>query len=240
MALLGSAGVTKAGEFTGSVVKIGRGTAHAVVRDDAAGKVMSIGVVFTPGMLEGLPTPAKGADPDFPYVLSMPTKGPKTLIDHVVINWESAGHQPPHIYDIPHFDFHFYLIPLDEQKAIRFSSDKESGDPTQQPPAELVPAGYIVPPGTAVSSMGVHAVNPAAPEFKGKPFTATFIYGYHNKRQTFIEPMVSLAFLKSKPKFSAEIVRPTSYSTPGAYPSGYLVEYNPTKKQYEVTLENFK
>jgi type I restriction-modification system DNA methylase subunit len=33
-----------------------------------------------------------GADPDFPYLLPMPTKGPKTVFDHVVINWESAGH----------------------------------------------------------------------------------------------------------------------------------------------------
>jgi hypothetical protein len=240
MAFLGSAIGAKAGEFIGPAVKIGHGTAHTVVRDDTAGKVMSIGVIFTPGMLEGLPTPAKGADPDFPYVLSMPTKGPKTLIDHVVINWESAGHQPSHVYDVPHFDFHFYLISLDQQKAIVFSSDKQSGEPAQQPPAELVPAGYIVPPGTAVSSMGVHAVNPTAAEFKGKPFTATFIYGYYNKRQTFIEPMVSLAFLKSKPTFSADIVRPRSYSAPGVYPSAYRVQYDAGQKRYEVMLEKFK
>ena len=32
-----------------------------------------------------------------------------------------------------------------------------------------MPAGYIVPPGTAVSQMGVHAVNPSAPEFHNQP-----------------------------------------------------------------------
>lgn len=240
-ALLMVSGTTAmAGEFSGPAVKIGHGTAHTFVRDDATGKLSAIGVIFTPGMLEGLPKPAQGADPDFPYVLPMPGKGPKTLVNHVVINWEAAGHPPPHVYDVPHFDFHFYFTSLDEQKRIVFSSDKQSGDPEQQPPAELVPAGYIIPPGTAVSSMGVHAVNPGAPEFKGKPFTATFIYGYYNKRQTFIEPMASLAFLKSKPKFSAEIARPASYSTEGVYPSMYRVEYDASRKRYIVVLEQFK
>jgi len=123
---------------------------------------------------------------------------------------------------------------------VAFKDEKDSGDPSQQPPAELVPAGYIVPPGTAVSQMGVHAVNPSAPEFHNQPFNATFIYGYYNKQQTFIEPMASLAFLKSKPSFSAPVTRPASYAKPGAYPSTYSVKYDDAHKVYEVALTDLK
>ncbi len=230
----------KPATYVGKAVRIGHGTAHTVVRSDAAGKAAVIGVAFTPGMLENLPKAAKGADPDFPYVLPMPAKGPRTVVDHVVVNWESAGHPPSHVYDVPHFDFHFYLVSRAEQMKVAFKDENASGDPSQQPPAELVAAGYILPPGTAVPRMGVHAIDPASPEFHGKPFTATFIYGYYDKRQTFFEPMVTLAYLKSKPSFSAPLARPHSYTKPGAYPSAYGVKYDAARKVYEVTLEQLK
>jgi Hypothetical protein TTHB210 len=231
---------SKPATYAGKAVRIGHGTAHTVVRADAKGNPTSISVAFSPGMLDGLPKAAKGADPNFPYLLPMPTKGPKTVFDHVVVNWESAGHPPPHVYDVPHFDFHFYLVSHAAQMKVAFKNEKDSGDPSQQPPADLVPAGYIVPPGTAHSQMGVHAVNPSAPEFHNQPFTATFIYGYYDKQQTFVEPMASLTFLKSKPSFSAPVTRPGSYSKPGTYPSAYSVKYDAIHKVYEVGLTDLK
>lgn len=230
----------KAETYEGSKVSIGHGTAHTFVRTDAGGTPTSIGVIFTPAMLTGLPKAAKGKDPDFPYVLPMPTKGPKTVVDHVVINWESVGHPPPHVYDVPHFDFHFYTTSRAAQRKVMFKSDADSGSPSQQPAAELLPAGYIVPPGTAVPQMGVHAVDPSAPEFKGQPFTATFIYGYYDKKLTFIEPMASLAYLQSKPSFTAPVKRPATYSKPGAYPSSYSVRFDAAKNVYEVSLDDLK
>ena len=226
--------------YKGKAVRLGSGTAHTVVQTDASGKPVSVGVVMTEKALEGLPVAAKGANPDFPFVLPMPAKGPRTIFDHVVVNWESQGHPPPKVYDVPHFDFHFYLVDRKYQAKVKFKSGAESGDPSQQPAAEFLPAGYVVPPGTAVSSMGVHAINPAAPEFKGQPFTATFIYGYHNRKLTFLEPMASVAFLKSKPAFSAPVARPASYLKAGAYPSKYSVAYNEAERTYEVRLEDFK
>ena len=67
--------------------------------------------------------------------------GIRPVVDHVVINWEAVGHPPPKVYDVPHFDFHFYLVKRAETMKVRFNSDAESADPRQQPPAELLPAG---------------------------------------------------------------------------------------------------
>ncbi|MBD5804181.1 hypothetical protein AZOA_36240 [Azoarcus sp. Aa7] len=231
---------SKAAVFEGKPVKIGQGTAHTVVRTGTDGAVAAIGVVLTEGMLDGLPVAAPGANPHFPYVLRMPAKGPKTVVDHVMIDWESTGHPPPQVYDVPHFDFHFYVVSPEEVSKVRFNGPNDSADPGQQPPAELMPAGYILPPGTAVPRMGVHAINPAAPEFQKQPFTATFIYGYYEKRLTFVEPMASLEFLKSKPSFSAPVPRPAKYSRDGLYPSRYSISYDHARKVYEVMLEDLR
>lgn len=231
---------TQGPAYKGKAVRLGSGTAYTIVRTDADGKPVSIGVVLTEKALEGLPAAAKGANPDFPFVLPMPAKGPKTIFDHVVVNWESQGHPPPKVYDVPHFDFHFYLVDRRYQSKVKFKSEAESGDPAQQPAAEFLPAGYVVPPGTAVTSMGVHAINPTAPEFKGQPFTATFIYGYHNKKLTFLEPMASIEFLKTKPTFSALVARPASYLKAGVYPSSYSIGYNEAERTYEVRLDGLK
>ena len=233
--LLASAGDLSA-TYRGKPVPFGQGQAHTVVRTDDAGKVAAISIVLSEQALAGLPA-AKMAPA---YLLRMPAKGPRTVVDHVVINWEAAGHPPPKIYDVPHFDFHFYMVKRAETMKVRFNSDAESADPGQQPPAELLPAGYILPPGTAVPKMGVHAINTKAPEFQQQPFTATLIYGYYNKRQTFIEPMVALSFLQSKPAFSAPMERPASYSKAGSYPSSYSVSYHPDSKSYEIALNGFQ
>ena len=222
--------------YRGKPVPFGQGQAYTEVRTDANGKAVAVGIVFSEQALAGLPAATMAPA----YLLRMPAKGPRTVVDHVVINWEAAGHPPPKVYDVPHFDFHFYMVKRAETMKVRFSSDAESADPSQQPPAELLPAGYILPPGTAVPKMGVHAINTKAPEFQQQPFTATLIYGYYDKRQTFIEPMVALSFLQSKPTFSAPMERPASYSKAGSYPSSYSVSYRPDSKTYEIALSGFQ
>jgi Hypothetical protein TTHB210 len=222
--------------YEGKSVRIGHGTARSFVVADTAGHATAIGIVLTEMALDGLPkgTPKHS---DFPHLVPMPARGPKTVVNHIVIDWEALGHPPPHVYDVPHFDFHFYLVSRAAQMKVKFKSEAESGSPAQQPPADLVPAGYIMPPGTAVPYMGAHAVNPASPEFHGQPFTATFLYGYYDKKLTFLEPMVSIAYLKSKPEFATPMARPTAYSYPGDYPSAYSIKYDAAHKAYVITLE---
>jgi hypothetical protein len=228
--------LTQAATYEGAVVSIGHGAAHTIVRTDVNGKLAAIGVEFAPAILESLPQAMAGAPPDVPFFLPMPTRGPRTIVDHVVIDWEPAGHPPPHVYDVPHFDFHFYLVSKADQEKVSFKSEQESGDPAQQPPLDLLPAGYVVPPGTAMSRMGVHAIDSSAAELHGQPFTASFIYGYYDRQQTFLEVMASVMFLESKPSFSAPVKRPRSYTRPGAYPSAYSVRYDASRDVYDVML----
>ena len=29
----------------------------------------------------------------------------------MMLDWNPQGHQPPGVYTVPHFDFHFYMVP---------------------------------------------------------------------------------------------------------------------------------
>ena len=173
-------------------------------------------VVLTAGALEGLPAPSK-EQPEWEYVLPMPETGPRTGYDHVALDWNPAGHPPEGIYTVPHFDFHFYAVSRAEQEGVSFSGTA-GAEAAKVADSALLPKGYVVPPDTAVAKMGVHGVDPASPEFHGKPFTRTFIYGYYKGRLTFVEPMVTLAYLLSKPDVTAAVKVPSAYSYPGLLP----------------------
>jgi hypothetical protein len=228
-----------AATYRGKTIAVGRGSAHTLVVTDATGHVSSVAIVFTERALDGLPMPA-GDQMDVAFALPMPAHAPKTAFDHAVINWEPHGHPPPHIYDVPHFDFHFYMVSSAEQARVTFKSMMDSGAPAQQPPASLLPAGYVVPPGTAVPEMGVHAIDTSGPEFHGHPFTATFIYGFYEKQMTFLEPMASRAYLESKPNITRPVARPASYGRPGMYPDTYSIRYDKAHHSYTVALEGLR
>jgi len=238
-ALLGAT-AADAATYYGKSVSFGHGIARIAVRTDAAGKLSSIEVRMSRYALSGLPTKLSKMNKEgsWEYRLPMPTTGPRTIYREVVVDWNPKGHPPPHVYTVPHFDFHFYLTSAAEVAKVKFTGPKDPA--TQVADAGLVPAGYKVIPDTAVDNMGVHAVDLAAPEFHGKPFTATFIYGYYKGRLTFIEPMVTRAYLLTRPRASWKIKRPQRYSFPGAYPTGYGVRYEAARKAYVISLDGLK
>jgi hypothetical protein len=239
-ALITAGGIAKAATYKGAPVRVGKGTARIVVHTDKSGKPSSVAVMMTPGALKGLPTELNKKTPEgsWEYPLPMPKRGPRAGYTHVVIDWNPHGHPPPHIYTVPHFDFHFYGISPAAVKKISFTGPKDPA--TKVSNAALIPPDYKVIPDTAVNEMGVHAVDLTAPEFHGKPFTATFIYGYDKGQLIFLEPMVTLAYLNTKPDLALPVKTPVQYSRPGYYPTSYSVKYDKGSKAYLLALDGLK
>lgn len=231
-------GIANANSYSGPVAPLGGGTAHLVVLTNAANQPVSLSLVLDAATLRGLPPNEKKDGSEWEYLVPMPP-GPKTAFNHVTIDWNPHGHIPPGIYTVPHFDFHFYVIDRKHQMAVAFP--KQEKDPRARVSnAALVPNGYQVVPESVSDQMGVHAINLASPEFHGKPFTATFIYGYYKGRLIFIEPMVTRAFLLSHPSATYRIPTPKKYSYPGYYPTTYSVRYDAAHQSYVIELAGFK
>ena len=68
----------------------------------------------------------------------------------------------------------------------------------------------------------------------------TFIYGFYNKQLTFLEPMVTLEFLQTKPDFSQAIPRAQQYAKAGRYPGRYTVNFDAASKTYRVSLQDLQ
>lgn len=219
------------GTFEGENKTLGNGTVYSWVKLDNKGNPSSIGVNFTESALKGLP---EGAVVE--YTLALPEEAASTAYDHIGVDWNPEGHDPHGIYDTPHFDFHFYMISPEERDKIT-ASEEDSEKLSKEPASGYIPEGYVSTPG-GVPRMGAHWIEPEAPEFKGQPFNETFIYGFYDGKMVFVEPMVTTAFLETKPEVTKELKLPKCYPASAYYPTNYSVSYSETSKEYTVALEN--
>ncbi len=215
---------------------MGNGTVRSWVKLDKFGKPASIGVTFSETALTGLPAEAPKGMMGVEHVLRLPKEAAPSGFDHISLDWTPQGHEPNGIYNVPHFDVHFYMVNQATLSKIT-ATGKDLAVSNKQPAAKLIPAGYIMPPGTAVPRMGSHAVDTASPELGGKAFTHTFIYGYYNGQMNFVEPMVSKAFLESKQNFSGPVKIPAAYPKRGYYPTSYSIKFDGVRREYTVSID---
>ncbi|MGP8305019.1 DUF5602 domain-containing protein [Vibrio sp. YIC-376] len=225
----------KPGTYEGSKTPIGQGEAHSFVTIGENGTPTKIGVKLSESALSGLPMPA--TEHEYEYNLPLPPELFSTGYRQIVIGWNPHGHIPVGVYDTPHFDFHFYLIDSSDRKKITAVGD-DLARAHKAPPEQYMPTGYILPPGTEVPNMGAHAVNPQGDEFTKHSFTKTFIYGFYDGQMIFVEPMITKAYLETKPDVHSTIAVPHKYSSPAHYPTSYVVVYNQANREYEISLEN--
>lgn len=216
--------------YFGQSETLGNGDAKAWVSVNDKGEPRAVGINFSKGLLEGLPTE------ETPLVLYFPSGKGKGFYNHVLLNWNPQGHEPAGVYDKPHFDIHFYITSNEARMAI---GPNDSVQFANVPDSIYVPAGYIHGPG-GVPMMGVHWVDTMSPEFTGGTFTKTFIWGSYDGKFTFWEPMVTVDYFKTEPNVVIPLRQPAAFQKDGWYPTKYKVSYSPADSTYTVALLNLK
>jgi hypothetical protein len=214
--------------FYSTTLPVGNGVARAWITENINGEPVAVGINLSEKALENLPSePAM-----FTFIL--PKNKGENFYTLVGLDWNPSGHEPPHVYDLPHFDFHFYIIPDEERTAI----------PPLAPPLfdkapdpQYIPELYVPTPGI-VPQMGAHWVDVTSAEFNGGTFTRTFIWGSYDGEFIFWEPMVTRDYLLSRPAETIDIRQPAAYKKDGYYATQYCVTYSGSPKQYTVALVN--
>ncbi len=230
----------------GDQKSLGDGSIYTWIKMDNDGKPEAVGVTFTEQSLSNLP---KLTDPGgmkilgdfitFEYNLDFPKEISSTPFNHVGLNWNPGGHIPPQFYGVPHFDFHFYMIPMSDRHMITAQGEDTNVCYKSCSP-EFLPKDYVCAPVSAEPMMGSHWVDLSSPEFNGQKFTRTFIYGFYNGNMIFWEPMITKAYLETKPNVSEKLKLPDKYSKSGLYyPTSYSVKYDEENKEYTVSLDGF-
>ena len=222
--------------FYGPQVKMGNGHLRSWINITHGGRPLAIGVEMTDGALNNLPT-----DPnDFghaTFILKLHHKATAvTPFKHIMVNWNVHGHEPPHVYDVPHFDLHFYKVSNEDRMATT--------DPAKfniLPPAGYMPTLYLKIPG-GIPQMGAHWINLLSPEVQAppnnSPFTHTFIYGSYDGKVTFVEPMITHAVLSGGATVHNWYRQPVNFSPTGTnYPQRYNIWENDHNGRHYVSLD---
>lgn len=222
----------------GSARVLGNGLVWSWAKLDDKGNPTSIGISMTESAMTGLPElkdMPKDGEPMMEYILDLPSQVKGKPFDHIAFDWNPIGHPPMKLYDVPHFDIHFYMISQEQRSKIT-ATGADLPIAGKKPEPKFMPAGYILPPDTLVPTMGAHWIDLAAPELKGMPFSTTFLYGTYNGEAAFWEPMVATSFLQTKPNYTENIKVPSAYAKPGYYPTRYTVQYNADRHEYTIAL----
>jgi hypothetical protein len=231
LVLILNAAFVSASTHWGRNVSVGNGQAKTFI--EVNGKnVKTIGVALSPGALTNL-----GQHHMQEYLLPLPTAINVHPHKYVGMDWNPHGHEPMNIYTKPHFDFHFYFISNALRQAITCTGE-DAQSCLESPTENFIPSQYGPTP-SGVPKMGWHWVDLLAPEFNGGEFTRTFIYGYYKGTMIFLEPMVTLEYLKSKIESLNNVRRPETYPYKnGAFPGKYRVYFDAKDNYHKVVLED--
>jgi len=212
-------------------------------------KPIEIGVEITEAAFYGLPTTesdGKWDVVDRQGNVIMPCCGheivmsyPKWVLEntnfkHFVLNWNPQGHVPAGIYDIPHFDFHFYTISNYQRQNIKVAKAENRCfvvdhfvpvtcdiyyRSVKALPAKAFPARHSNV-GAVEPGMGNHLLDLSYPEFNNGIFTHTWIFGTFDGEMILYEPMITKAYLESLTgKVCVNYVAANRNTSKGWYPT---------------------
>ena len=167
------------------------------------------------------------------------------------LDWNPHGHGGP--YTAPHFDFHFYRVPLATRNEIDLTAADFAAKAARMPAAEEIPAGYVsthvllgtTPAGMTVPRMGLHWVDLKSPELppSNQPFTRTFIMGSWDGQVIFDEPMVTRDFIlaqRSGPATAGDdrgAARRSATCRPGSIRRATAIRWDEAAGEYRIALQ---
>jgi hypothetical protein len=199
--------------------------AKTVVQLDARKRPTLIALMIPGALIDALPKKRSEA--------VYPVQG-AGLVQTANLQWHPLGHEPEHVYDMPHFDVHFYTI----SEAVRGGIVPNAPAGKVLPPKPNLPPNVIVAPGF-VPGMGMHVIGKGQPEFNGGTFTVSPIIGYWDGNLAFFEVMFTKQWLVQKSGKAGAFPQPASVKRHGSYPTRYHVSYDKAKDVYQVAISDF-
>lgn len=232
----------------GETVSVGDGTVRTFATTNPAGNLSSIGIHIDGDALTAFENgdfPAHPHHGGFAAFLDLPAEAQDSPFTVMGFDFGPEGHEPATIYDVPHFDIHFHMLPEAQVDAIGpFPHIVDYDIPADQLPPNNVTAAAVGQPRVAIPDMGEHLVDLTAPEIQHLldptlepvPFTHTLIWGAYDPaliggsgdgvgQINFVEPMVTLEYLQNLDgEAVAPILLPEVFVEAGDYPTEYVMK----------------
>lgn len=250
----------------GAEARLGEGTVTSFARFNAKREPLAIGVVFSAGTLNNLPTARSDehrcfdhngdgviqSDPEclptHERVIPLPSEASRRSdipFKWVLLNWNPTGHLPPHIYTLPHFDVHFFIEPIENIFAlmpgpcgVEFLRCDQFERAVRPVPSNYLHSDFQNVD-AAVPAMGNHLVDLTGPEFHGETFSRAWMFGSYDGRITFYEEMVTRDFLAGGPNVCFDIKSPPAVAVAGYYPTRSCFRFDAETNEHSVSMEGF-
>ena len=222
--------------------RTGKVKTYVVTGDD--GKPTELGFAFDAASLQGLPEPPHdAAGPPLPsQPLYFPDEARGVAVDHATFDFVPGGHPPPGVFDLPHFDVHFFYLTQEEVEEINPKNADFAAMGMKLHDEKYVPEGFGAIPNTppeaaVVPGMGQHLVDMTVRLVPGEyKFTEVILNGSWDGKYAFVEPMVTLDYLLSKPTVTNDLKLPQEYQKTGLYPTKYSITYDAASDTYMISL----
>lgn len=215
---------------------LGDGVTRAFVTFDAEGEPTGLGVMLSEKALGGLPV--HGSHDEHMLALRLPVQAENLFADHVSVDWNPRGHEPEGLFTVPHFDVHFYTVTEAERATWTPADPQFDAKLALAPAVQYMPAGFMQLP-SGVPMMGAHWIDLSDPTYApgGPAFTEVLLWGSYDGQVAFIEPMITTAFLESRPDFMETVAQPDAVQTTGYYPATYTIRHDAQRNAYVIALQ---
>ena len=200
-------------EYKSEESTLHNGKVWSSAKVDKDGKPLSVSIVVSDASLNSVPLgqPSDHMSPQNNLLVPISEKS-GTPFKFIMLNWNSSGHEPDHVYTVPHFDFHFYTS--NQHEVMGYMDEAKLN---AEPSTGYIPANHISAAG--VPMMGKHYIDATTPELNGKNFTQTFLFGSYDSKVVFWEPMITLEYLKNTTQFERPLPQPSKFQQSGFYPT---------------------
>lgn len=238
----GTANADRSDKFiAGESASVAGGTVSTWARVNGAGKVIWVGLTIPLSMVENLLPRGSGPAGAVAVLNYPPVVQQTTYFNHAEVHSNEHGHPTNPLfaqtnrYSAPHFDFHFYSIPVADVFAI------PPGLFFTLAPAERVPGGWAQPEPGSVPQMGRHAA-PLTEFTATDPWLLTMISGFlpDASYMHFIEPMITREFLLRRKNFTIPVPTPAVLGRATRYPTECVVAYDKDADAYHIVFKGFE
>ncbi|MBX0323451.1 hypothetical protein EGH21_10465 [Halomicroarcula sp. F13] len=222
------------------------GVVQTYATTNPQGALSSLGVYVDADALAAFDDDALGVH------LGLPSSVDTHQFTFVGFHYNPEGHPPPDVYTVPHYDFHFYVVPEEMVEGI-LGGPATFDLPDAQTPTDYQRLPVIDSDGDGERDtplvephMGEHLADTTGAEFQPDgSFTHTNIYGAYDPdgdgtgQLTFVEPMVTTEFIDGLDEERVvEMKTPDVYAVADEYPTAYVMQ--PTMRGgVFVSIEEF-
>jgi len=227
--------------LVGETTLVAGGPVSTWARVNGEGKVIWVGATIPLSMVENQPPPGTGPAGAIAVLNYPPVVQQTTYFNHFELHSQAHGHptnpgyETHDRYSEPHFDFHFYSIPVAQVLTIPLALP-----PLPDVPTDRLPAGYVQPE-FSVPQMGRHCA-PLSEFIAVGPLDVTTIVGFmpDASYMHFIEPMISRDFLLTRENFTLSVPMPLRLGRATSYPTECVVHYDKDADAYHIVFKGFE